>query len=1151
MAMQSLLRTRAIRPKLAVSVPGDPDEQEAEHLAAQFVQGGSAAHAGTVHTDTHDIRRKCDACEEEEQIHRSAAQAEVSAQELPALGRGGGQPLSPHVRADYEHYFGADLRDVRVHTDPSAHDSAAAINAQAFTHRNSIYFASGQFDPVGAGGRKLLAHELAHVVQGGDASSADVKRQPDAGAGTADAGGAGAGQQQSGQTGQQPVKLDPASRDSLTKSGLIVSAADQSELAQSFPDGFTVGPSTAAVISLDFGNRLDSIRVQVFRLTPARVPQPGVEAWFFQIDKGRSVLLSSIGGGTVLLDAGTGNTTSINAPSVQRLASAIGAVTAGSAAVPQTIKLSHSDADHYNAVRAVLTRAEFAGTAVEITRQQIEGAGDWTRTSLTVQSTQRLIEIDVTATSGGVHVRRMVIDNMELTEYRSVAAHSDLTRTDKVTFNYNRTSPVVVVRDLNTGNRMLFGADGEGRQWDEIVNAVGDTAMRRVLGVEGYNLKVMEGFHHFGEQAGPNARGMINLLQLAYESGEGSLRLVAQTTEAFATKPSSTYNFLDASGTAPERIEGDPSRAGRAQVTRARGSTLARLTVDLAGVRHAIEELQSRDTPLRQAYARLAELNMMQSRLNAMRTGLGANAPTAITSALATSEAEVARMRTDLSTATQGVWDAMRAAAASEGMRNTADMTAVTAALAQCAARVAATEADASRVNTGIGALTEGLSTYARLAINSVRLIQALEADNVAELYAARAEHNDVVRAARAELGGGVVDEHIRSAWKAVQAQWPVEQFEARTAEMSARVAARERSAEFRIVLSEGLARQMELKRIVAAAEHAGRQVYGPNGMPVTPASTRIGAGVLAAIEMVRIGLEIGVQWKAGSDADDARQARTAYEGVAIMNWWQRLGVTPTLALVERSSWNHSNLDVVLRDPQDKVRQAALSDSPLVGVPDFTAVVVNGLDGDGLRKLIHRAIAELSTLEDWHAFNAGYPGSKAFQLFEGFIWGVRVFVEDQRRYSYVPVEDIAPGLNMEMIRLYGELIRAQENAFDADQKAGKSGYGVKDTAWFFGHDRRVWIYNRGGSPQKIDFDSDRPRFQKVATVSYPWRVEGPMVQVKAADLMTYKTLVDYFWAENTGNLYADASGNHYTANVEPNVHGYAYVDPDHLIRRDD
>jgi hypothetical protein len=176
-----------------------------------------------------------------------------------------------------------------------------------------------------------------------------------------------------------------------------------------------------------------------------------------------------------------------------------------------------------------------------------------------------------------------VIDNMELIEFRSVAAAGALTTPGRATYNRNRTSPVVVVRDLVSGHRMVFTADAEGRQFDEIINSVGESALRRLLGGPGSNLRLMEAPHHFGEQAGPDARGFLNMLRLAYESGEGSLRLVAQTTQSFATKPSSSFTFLDTGGLAPERVEGDPSPPGQTQATRARGSTMERVTSTSAG----------------------------------------------------------------------------------------------------------------------------------------------------------------------------------------------------------------------------------------------------------------------------------------------------------------------------------------------------------------------------------------------------------------------------------------------------------------------------------------------------------------------------------------------------------------------------------------
>jgi hypothetical protein len=77
----------------------------------------------------------------------------------------GGAPLEPKLRSDMEARFGADFTDVRIHDDPGAHDAAAGIGAKAYTRGNDIAFADRRFLPGTRDGRKLLAHELAHVVQ--------------------------------------------------------------------------------------------------------------------------------------------------------------------------------------------------------------------------------------------------------------------------------------------------------------------------------------------------------------------------------------------------------------------------------------------------------------------------------------------------------------------------------------------------------------------------------------------------------------------------------------------------------------------------------------------------------------------------------------------------------------------------------------------------------------------------------------------------------------------------------------------------------------------------------------------------------------------------------------------------------------------------
>ncbi|WP_437779036.1 eCIS core domain-containing protein [Sorangium sp. So ce1097] len=76
-----------------------------------------------------------------------------------------GEPLEQGVREDMEATFGADLKEVRIHKDGAARSAARKEQAKAFTAGRDIYFGEGEFDPAGIEGRRLLAHEVAHVLQ--------------------------------------------------------------------------------------------------------------------------------------------------------------------------------------------------------------------------------------------------------------------------------------------------------------------------------------------------------------------------------------------------------------------------------------------------------------------------------------------------------------------------------------------------------------------------------------------------------------------------------------------------------------------------------------------------------------------------------------------------------------------------------------------------------------------------------------------------------------------------------------------------------------------------------------------------------------------------------------------------------------------------
>lgn len=77
----------------------------------------------------------------------------------------GGEPLDPAIRASFEGSFGRSLAPVRVHAGPEAVKSAHDFNARAFTAGSDIVFGKGEYRPHTTEGQRLIAHELAHVVQ--------------------------------------------------------------------------------------------------------------------------------------------------------------------------------------------------------------------------------------------------------------------------------------------------------------------------------------------------------------------------------------------------------------------------------------------------------------------------------------------------------------------------------------------------------------------------------------------------------------------------------------------------------------------------------------------------------------------------------------------------------------------------------------------------------------------------------------------------------------------------------------------------------------------------------------------------------------------------------------------------------------------------
>lgn len=179
---------KKIRPKLTIGAPNDIYEREADRISDLVMrmpdrQVVARQSGGGV------LQRTCATCskayaaakKEDRAVDQSAvcpqcrAQATAEADATPTVSsevasgiqalKGGGQLLSEQSRAFFEPRFGTNLSQVRIHHDAQAANLARDVNARAFTVGRDVVFGASQYQPHSSNGKRLLAHELTHVMQ--------------------------------------------------------------------------------------------------------------------------------------------------------------------------------------------------------------------------------------------------------------------------------------------------------------------------------------------------------------------------------------------------------------------------------------------------------------------------------------------------------------------------------------------------------------------------------------------------------------------------------------------------------------------------------------------------------------------------------------------------------------------------------------------------------------------------------------------------------------------------------------------------------------------------------------------------------------------------------------------------------------------------
>jgi Domain of unknown function (DUF4157)/Bacterial toxin 28 len=144
----------SLQRKLTIGSSNDPLELEADHIADRVM---ATPENSTISGTSPRIQRFTGQTNGQADMEAPASVDRV----LSSPGR----PLEPELQQDMGQRFGHDFSRVRVHTGGEAARSAQDVNANAYTVGRNIVFGSGQFKPETHRGRRLVAHELTHVVQ--------------------------------------------------------------------------------------------------------------------------------------------------------------------------------------------------------------------------------------------------------------------------------------------------------------------------------------------------------------------------------------------------------------------------------------------------------------------------------------------------------------------------------------------------------------------------------------------------------------------------------------------------------------------------------------------------------------------------------------------------------------------------------------------------------------------------------------------------------------------------------------------------------------------------------------------------------------------------------------------------------------------------
>lgn len=174
-SIKHLLQSKPTQVKLTFRAPNDVYEQEADRVSEVVMR------ALVPTTATENNKKENSSIQLNEAAHYSSQLRNFDKANFNNL-QSGGRPIEKSDKTFMETRFGEDFSHVRIHTNYPANQLARSISARAFTSGSDIVFARGEYMPETQKGRRLLAHELTHVMQQSRAQhnhSTIIQRQPE------------------------------------------------------------------------------------------------------------------------------------------------------------------------------------------------------------------------------------------------------------------------------------------------------------------------------------------------------------------------------------------------------------------------------------------------------------------------------------------------------------------------------------------------------------------------------------------------------------------------------------------------------------------------------------------------------------------------------------------------------------------------------------------------------------------------------------------------------------------------------------------------------------------------------------------------------------------------------------------------------------